>query len=141
MTEILNGIKTVLQFLNEYWTWIIILAGLSLALADKVKTFINKSTEEKIEIAKEQINQIVLKLVSDAEEEYDSIEKAGSIKRSQVIEKIYAQFPILSKITSQEEIVEFIDGAIDTALETLREIQLVNNDTQSVNNSETKDGE
>lgn len=126
MNEVFNGIKTVLEFLNEYWTVIVIIIGLVLALVKRIKSYISKSTDEKIEIAKEQINQIILKLVSDAEDYYCSTEKAGSIKRSQVIEKIYEQFPVLSQIASQEEIIEYIDDAIDTALETLRDIETIN---------------
>lgn len=122
MEAILNGITNVLKFLNDYWTAIVIIIGLVIALVQKIKSYVSKSNEEKIQIAKEQINQIVLKLVSDAEDNYADMDGAGSIKRSQVIEQIYSQFPILSKAVSQEEITEYIDEAIDTALDTLRDI-------------------
>ena len=47
---------------------------------------------------------------------------AGAIKRSQVIDEIFKTYPILSKVTDQEELIAYIDQLIDEALETVREI-------------------
>ncbi|MCM1508980.1 MAG: hypothetical protein NC177_17870 [Ruminococcus flavefaciens] len=125
--NILDGIKNFFAFINDNWTSIVIIIGLVVSIALKAKSYFSKSNEEKIEIAKEQISEIILKLVSDAEEDYAEISKAGSIKRSQVIDQIFADYPILAEFTNQDEIVKFIDKAIDNALVTLRDIISENN--------------
>ena len=61
-------------------------------------------------------------MITDAEVEYQDYVKAGEIKRSQVIQKIYADFPILARVQDQEQLVAWIDEQIDNALKTLRKI-------------------
>ncbi len=122
MEIVLNGIKNFLQMINDNWTTILVIAGLVVAIVKKVKTYIAKSDEEKIAIAKEQIVQTVLRLITEAEKDYQDWDKAGSIKRSQVIDAIYTKYPILSKVANQDELIIFIDEAIDNALKTLREV-------------------
>lgn len=73
-------------------------------------------------IAKAQLGNIVLSLVSNAERSYSEYSKAGEIKRSEVIAEIYKQYPILSKVADQEELLKYIDDLIDEALKTVREI-------------------
>ena len=90
-----------------------------------------KSDEEKIEIAKTQIKEIILKMISDAEVDYEEWNKAGSIKRSQVINEIFEKYPILSKVTNQSQIIDWIDQTIDESLKILREI--VSNNTAKGN--------
>ena len=118
----LTSIQKLLQFVNDNWTSIIIIFGLALSLAVKIKDYIKLSKEEKIDIAKQQIKEIMLKLVTDAEEDYFEWVNAGSIKRSQVIEQIFAMYPALSKVANQEELVVWLDGAIDDALKIMRDI-------------------
>lgn len=120
--NILDGIQTFLQFINDNWTSILVIIGLVIGLVIKVKDYLTKSTEEKIEIAKKQIQQMILKLISDAEEDYEEWNKAGSIKRAQVIEKLFEEFPILSKVVDQEALIAWIDELIDESLKTLRDI-------------------
>lgn len=125
----LNGIQNFLQFINDNWTSIIIIISLVIAIVQKAKSYFSKSNQEKIESAKAQIKQIVLKLITDAEVDYGSWEKAGSIKRAQVIQKIFAEYPILAKVSNQDEIVEFIDNAINDALKEMRKIFAENQET------------
>ena len=125
----LNGIQNFLQFINDNWTSIIIIISLVIAIVQKAKSYFSKSNQEKIESAKAQIKQIVLKLITDAEVDYSSWEKAGSIKRAQVIQKIFAEYPILAKVSNQDEIVEFIDNAINDALKEMRKIFAENQET------------
>ena len=120
--DILTGIQNLLQYLNDNWTAIIIIMGLSLSLAKKIADYINKTDEEKIEIAKSQIKESMLKLVTDAEEDYKEWVSSGSIKRSQVIEEIFLKYPILSKVTDQDSLIIWIDEAIDQALKTMRKV-------------------
>lgn len=130
--DILDGIKNFLQLINDNWVTITVIIGLALGIYKKAKDYFNKSDEEKIEIAKKQISQIMLKKISDAEKDYEEWNKAGSIKRSQVIEQIYRGYPILEKVMSQDELIAWIDTEIDNALPTLREIWKQNeeNDTE-----------
>ena len=119
---VLNGIKNFLELIEQNWTTIAVIIGLAIAIGKKVKDYFEKSDEEKIQIAKKQIQEIILKLISDAEVDYEEWKKAGNIKRSQVIEEIFIEYPILSKATNQEELIKWIDEIIDGALVTLREI-------------------
>ena len=108
--DILNGIKNFLSLINDNWTTILVIVGLALALW------------KKIEIAKKQISENILKLITQAEKDYAEWENAGSIKRSEVISEIYKEYPILAKVVNQEELVKWIDEQIDNALPTLRDI-------------------
>lgn len=120
--DILNGIKNFLSLINDNWTTILVIIGLLLALWKKFESYSKLSTEKKIEIAKKQISENILKLITQAEKDYAEWEKAGSIKRSEVISEIYKEYPILAKVVNQEELVKWIDEQIDNALPTLRDI-------------------
>lgn len=124
----LNGIKNFLEFLNANWTVIAVLLGLAVALIQKVKAFIGKTDEEKVQIAKKQIKEIMLKMVSEAELDFEDWNKAGAIKRSQVISQIYEMYPILSKVIDQNELIKWLDMEINTSLQTLEDIIDVNKD-------------
>ena len=78
--------------------------------------------EEQIKIAKAQISHIMLRLVTEAECDYREWVKAGSIKRAQVIDEVFAMYPILSHVTNQEEIIAWIDEEINKALKEMRKI-------------------
>ena len=120
--DILNGIKNFLSLINDNWTTILVIIGLALALLKKIESYSKLSTDKKIEIAKKQISENILKLITQAEKDYAEWEKAGSIKRSEVISEIYKEYPILAKVVNQEELVKWIDEQIDNALPTLRDI-------------------
>lgn len=119
---VLNGINNFLELIYQNWTLIVVVLGVAITIYKKVKEYNGKTNEEKIEIAKEQIQEIILKLISNAEVDYEEWNKAGSIKRSQVIEEIFIKYPILSKAVNQKELIKWIDEIIDSALVTLREI-------------------
>lgn len=122
MEIMLNGIKNFLEIINENWTTIMVIIGLTVGICKKIKTYINKSDEEKLNIAKRQIHEIALQLVTEAENDYDRWDKAGSIKRSQVVEKLYKNYPILSKFAEQDELLSWIDDELDNALVELKEV-------------------
>lgn len=130
----LDGIKNFLQFINDNWTTIIIVVSLFVALYQKIKNYASMSKDEKIEIAKKRIQEVILKLISDAEVDYTEWVKAGSIKRAQVIQKIFEDYPILAKVTDQTALINWIDETIDDALKTLREI--VNKNKEEVVNAD-----
>ena len=120
--NILNGIQKFLELINDNWTTTMVILGLAAAIAQKAKNFLAKSDDEKIAIAKMQIRETILKLVAEAEMDYEEWDVAGSIKRAQVINQIYEMYPVLSKIVEQPELVAWIDEQIDDALGTLRHI-------------------
>lgn len=120
--NILHGIQKFLQYINDNWTMITIIVSLIIVIVKKAKNFFGKSDEEKIAVAKKQIQEIMLKLVTDAEVDYQKWVSAGGIKRSQVIEKVFNMFPVLSKVADQEELIAWIDCIIDMSLKTMREI-------------------
>lgn len=100
--------------------------GLVISIAKKTASYLSKSDEEKIAIAKTQLKETILKMITEAEINYEEWNKAGSIKRSQVIEEIYLEYPVLSKVADQNTLIQWIDEEIDNALKTLREIVALN---------------
>ena len=120
--NILTGINDVLMLINDHWTEITILIGMALILYKKIRSYLAKSKEEKMEIALKQAREIILDRVTAAEIDYTNWKKAGAIKRAQVLDEIFAAYPILGKITNQEEVIKKLDEYIDEALETLREV-------------------
>lgn len=122
----LDGIKNFLQFINDNWTSVIIIISLIIAIVQKIKSYLSKSNDEKIALAKSQIKEVILKLISDAEVDYEDWNKAGSIKRAQVIQKIFTDYPVLSKVTNQEELIKWIDSMIDESLKVFRKIVVQN---------------
>lgn len=118
----MEGIKNLLTFLNNNWTVILICIGAIVGIVNKTINYFSKSKDERVEIAKKQIEQEILKMISDAESEYKEWEKAGEIKRSEVIGEIFKKYPILSKVVDQKELIQWIDDLIDNSLDTLRDI-------------------
>lgn len=101
---------------------IIVTIFLAVSIIKKIYNFFSKSEEEKIAIAKKQVKETMLKLVTNAETDYLEWISAGKIKRSQVIEEVFKKYPVLSKVTNQEELIEWLDITIDEALEEMRKI-------------------
>ena len=128
--NILTGINNVLMFINDNWTKLTIILGLGTLLWKKGKAFLAKSDDEKIRIALKQAREILLDKVTKAEIDYAEWKKSGALKRAQVLDEIFKQYPVLAKATSPEEIIKTLDSYIDEALETLREI--IANQEQSV---------
>lgn len=120
--SILDGIKNFLMFVNEHWTEIIVVVGLGLAVGKKIMSYMKKSDEEKIQIAMGQIRETMLKLVTNAEVDYNDWIKAGAVKRAEVIDIIFQKYPILNRITDQKKLIEEIDKLIDEALKEMRDI-------------------
>ena len=122
----MEGLQKFLQILNDNWTSILVCAGLIVGIVKKTQDYMSKSQEEKIELAKKQIQTTILKMISDAEVDWQEWSKAGSIKRSQVIKQFYDEYPILTKVVDQDALIKYIDEQIDGALDTLREIVKTN---------------
>ena len=130
--NLLYSVQNLLQFINDNWTSITIIIALVIAIAKKAKVYFSKSDDEKIAIAKKQIQETMLKLITDAEIDYIEWSKAGNIKRAQVIEKVFAMYPVLSKVADQEELIVWIDDVINESLETMRDIFEENSNFENV---------
>ena len=128
----LDGIKNFLHIIEANWTSILVCIGIIIGLVQRARVFFKKSKEEKIEIAKKQVRQTILEMVTKAEKDFADWNKAGEIKRSQVIKEIYDQYPILTKIIDQEAVVAWIDEEIDNSLKTLRAVVKENEKTDDV---------
>lgn len=124
----MEGIKNLLAFLESNWTMVLVCLGLIVSIVQETIDYFSKSSEERVEIAKKQIKEAMLKMISDAEADYSEWSSAGSIKRSQVIEKIFNDYPVLSKVVDQEALIKWIDDEIDNALVELRKIIEKNNE-------------
>ena len=120
--SVLNGIKNFLAFIDSNWTSILVIIGLIIGIGQKLEKYLSKSDEEKIAIAKKKISEAMLKMITEAEVDFSEWKTAGAIKRSQVIDQIYKEYPILSKAIDQDAIIAFIDAEIDNSLKTLRKI-------------------
>lgn len=125
------GLKNILEWINNNWTFIVVIIGLLIGIVEKLRVYLKKSNAEKIEQAKNEISNIILKMITDAEEDYADWVKAGEIKRAQVIEQIFIQYPILSKVTDQKALIDWIDKIINEALTTLRDIISENKATEN----------
>ena len=120
--NMLNGIQNFLHLVNANWTTILVILGLSVGIVQKIQDYWTKSDEEKIEIAKAQIKETLLTLVSEAEMDYGEWNKTGSIKRSQVINELFDKYPVLSRALNQKELIQWMEHEIDSSLQTLRGI-------------------
>lgn len=127
----LYAIQNFLQLVNDNWTVIIVIVALLISIGKKAKEFFSKSDDEKIAIAKKQVQETMLKLITDAEIDWQDYKKAGSVKRAQVIEEIFEKYPVLSKVTDQEALIAWIDETIDDALKTMREVFTENKTVES----------
>lgn len=118
----INGIKNFLELINNNWTTIMVVCGLCVSLYYKVMQFIKLSDDEKINQTKTVIKNVMLSLVSDAELNYSDWNKSGAIKRAEVINKIFIDYPILNKVIDKEKLISEIDGMLDESLKEMRNI-------------------
>lgn len=130
MEQVLTGIRNFLDLINQNWTLITVVAGLGILVYKKIKNYLSLSGQEKIDLALKQIRITALKMVTDAEDEYANLVKAGEIKRAEVIDVIFEKYPILNKVTDQETLIKMLDDIIDEALITMRKVIEENTKTE-----------
>lgn len=119
---VVEKIITMLEFVNNNWGLFMILLALIFSIYVKVKGFIKLTPEQKIDIAKKAIKENILAYISDSEKTWLDYKKTGQVKRSEVISKIYNDYPILKEYINQEELIEFIDTLIDESLPEVNKI-------------------
>lgn len=131
----LESIYKFLSFIETNWTLIAAIITMSIVIYKRAKNYFSKSLDEQLAIAKVQISETMLKWVTEAEKSYLQWSSAGEIKRSQVIDQIFREYPVLSKVTNQEEIIKFLDDTIDDALKKMRKIFEENTQASSEGNN------
>ena len=118
----MNGVENFLNYVSDNWVSILVVIGITISVIKMVAKFIELDNDEKINIVKKQVRETMLKLITEAEIDFEEWNKSGSIKRSKVIADIYEKYPILSKAASQEVVIAWIDSEINNSLKTLREV-------------------
>lgn len=122
MEHVLTGVKNFLDIINQNWTLITVVIGLGILVFKKVKSYLSLSEQEKIDLALRQIRITALKLVTEAENDYQDWINAGAIKRSEVIDRIFEKYPILNRVTDRDALIKTLDDIIDDALVVMRDV-------------------
>ena len=118
----MKSLTELLTFLNNNWTFIVIIIGLALMLYKKIQSYMKLSTDEKIDAALTVIRNTIVSKMVDAQLDWYGIKDAGSAKRSEVISQIYDEYPILKAYSNQDELIKEIDKIIDQALNEVKEL-------------------
>ena len=112
----MTGINNTIALINQYWSTLIALVGFVFLLSVEIKKYLKMSDEEKVQAALKAIKPILLKHMSEAEVKWDNYKKAGELKKSAVIQKVYDQFPVLKTYKNQDELIKMIETMIDEQL-------------------------
>lgn len=116
----MNSIKIFINFIADNWTFIItVLSCLYLGYV-RLKKWNALSEEEKIDTALKILREQMLSYVTEAEKDFGS--GTGTVKRSEVIKKIYKDYPILNKVVNQENLIKTLDEYINDSLVELRKL-------------------
>ena len=116
----MKSIELFINFMLENWTFIItILACIYLAFI-KVKKWNSLSKDEKINTALTILREQMLSYVTEAEKTFGS--GTGILKRSQVIKRVYEDYPILNNVIEQDKLIVVLDEYIDESLVELRKL-------------------
>ncbi len=115
----MKSLMNLLTFLDENWTYIVIIFSLVYGIYKKVMKIIQTSEKSKVDTTIMIVSNIILEKLATAEEDWINYKKTGTIKRSKVINEIYEQYPILKKYVDQEYIINKLDELIDEGLKTL----------------------
>lgn len=116
----MNSIKIFINFIADNWTFIVtVLSCLYLGYV-RLKKWNALSEEEKIDTALKILREQMLSYVTEAEKDFGS--GTGTVKRSEVIKKIYKDYPILNKVVNQENLIKTLDEYINDSLVELRKL-------------------
>lgn len=122
----MNGLLKFLEFIVDNWSLLVAAVIAVSAGVIQLRKYFEKTDEEKIEIAKKLIKETIMDYISRSEIDWEDVMKAGSIKRAQVIKEIFEDYPILYKVADQDNVIKFIDDAINEGLKELRKIITLN---------------
>lgn len=118
----MQGLVNTANFILENWSNIVFVAAVFIAVFFRIKKFFSMSKEDQKEAVLKVVKEEILKIMSDAEKDWDNYVKSGEIKKSQVINTIYEQFPALSSFANQDEIIKQISDMIDEVKPTMDKI-------------------
>lgn len=118
----MQGLQNTINFFIDNWSNIIILACLIYGIILRVKKFHKLSEEEKVDAALAIVSKQLLKWMSDAELQWSDIKKSGELKKSEVITKIYKEFPNLKEFVDQDKLLQTISDMIDENMEQLNKV-------------------
>lgn len=116
----MKSIELFINFLLENWTFIITLLACGYLAFIKIKKWNSLSEEEKINTALTILREQMLSYVAEAEKSFGS--GTGTLKRSQVIKKVYEDYPILNNVIEQDQLILVLDKYIDESLVELRKL-------------------
>jgi hypothetical protein len=116
----MESIKIFVEFVSTNWTFIITLLSCLYLGYIKIKKWNSLSEEEKIDATLKILREQMLSYVSEAEKEFGA--GTGKLKRSEVIKKIYKDFPYLNKVINQDKLIETLDSYIDDSLVELKKL-------------------
>lgn len=116
----MKSIELFINFLLENWTFIITLLACGYLTFIKIKKWNSLSEEEKINTALTILREQMLSYVAEAEKSFGS--GTGTLKRSQVIKKVYEDYPILNNVIEQDQLILVLDKYIDESLVELRKL-------------------
>lgn len=112
----MDGILNFIDFFVENWSMLATFLAVLIAFAVRVRTWLKKDKQARIDSAVKAVRNSMLSLVASAEDQYGH--GTGAIKRSQVLEKIYERYPVLANANLETE----LDNMIYDALVDLREV-------------------
>ena len=148
----MKSIIELLKWIQDNWASIATIIILAFGIYARAKKLWNdwqtKTEEEKqaefdkaVQTAKAALSDYILILVSKAELDWQSEDgKLGQIKKAQVIEQIYAKYPVLEQVTDKAELAKYIDFLIAEALKTVRkELRPVAESTEEVKEEESNE--
>ena len=124
MHEIVNN---VVNSLSNSLPTIIIVIAIIIGVVRMVIQYSKMTKEERVNAALKVIKEELLKLMSDAEIEWEDYKKSGELKKSQVLKEIYSQFPFLATYIDQDTLVNKLYELIDNEMENMNKI--INNTT------------
>lgn len=116
----MKSIELFINFVLENWTFIITILACGYLTFIKIKKWNSLSEEEKINTALTILREQMLSYVADAEQNFGS--GTGTLKRSQVIKRIYEDYPILNNVIEQDQLILVLDKYIDESLVELRKL-------------------
>ena len=109
-----------LTFLSENWTMILMVVTAVVAIVSKTRKWIRMDKKQKKDAILEIVRRTMLYLVTEAEREYGG--GTGSLKRADVLAKVFEKYPILAQYGNVDTIVKQLDYMIDDNLVVLKDL-------------------
>lgn len=116
----MESIKIFINFIINNWTFITTVLACLYLCYTKLKQWNSLKEEEKVDVALAILKEQMLSYVSAAEKEFGS--GTGRLKRSEVIKKIYKDYPVLNKVINQEKLIKTLDDYINESLVELKNL-------------------